>query len=237
MCVAGSGIQDGSSSVDSCTPCQCGYYSTGQGTSCIACPKTPFNHWVGDTYVSVGITFSPNATGPETCVPRFSQLPAPAGNRLALNDAVFTIATNGAASVAACVESCPENMCCIVQFEAGSNGAPNTCKHALLAPTGPVQENRSIPRLYYKLPPSMLIAAASVNANAGSSVQVKTQYSSIYMKCDMTPWGDLPATGEIGTSPNPALVEEAKQTVEWNAEGCTDEKSCSEACNTNAACW
>lgn len=233
MCIAGYGIQDGSSSVTSCAPCTCGYYSTGQGTSCTACPSTAFNHFVGERYVSVGITFFTNATGPETCVPRYSQLPRPAGDRLALNDAVFSPVAAGSGSVAACVESCPDNKCCIVQFEAGSNGAPNVCKHALLAPTGAVADNPIIPRLYYKLPPSMLIAAASINTSA----QAKTQYSSIYMKCDMSPWGDLPATGEIGTSPNPALVEMAKQTVEWNAAGCTDESSCSDSCNTNAACW
>lgn len=229
VCAAGSGIQDGSDAVSACSACACGSYSTGQGKACIACPTTAFNHHVGDTYVSVGMTFANNATGPETCVPRYAQLPAPAGNQLALNDAVFTAVPAGAASVAACIEACPNTMCCIAQYEAGSGGSPAVCKHAKLAPTGPVSADASIPRLFYKLPPSALIAAASVSA--------KTQSSSLYMSCNMSPWGALPGSGEIGTSPNPALVEEAKQTVEWDAAGCTDETSCGKSCDANAACW
>ncbi|WIA13214.1 hypothetical protein OEZ85_006806 [Tetradesmus obliquus] len=53
VCAAGSGIQDSSDVVSACSACACGSYSTGQGKACIACPTTPFNHHVGDTYVSV----------------------------------------------------------------------------------------------------------------------------------------------------------------------------------------
>jgi hypothetical protein len=40
VCAAGSGIQDGSDSVASCSACACGSYSTGQSKACSPCPTT-----------------------------------------------------------------------------------------------------------------------------------------------------------------------------------------------------
>eukprot|EP00775_Hariotina_reticulata_P001857 gene1857-2193_t len=242
VCAAGFGIPSPTSTnVADCAECSCGFYSEGDGTSCTACPETRFNHPVGNTYISQGITFWTKTPNSLTCVPEHAQLPAPCGAMFSVHDSVFTIqGPAAAASPGACVDASPKDKCTIVQFEEGPTPSTNVCKHAVLPPVGPVAENPAIPRLYYKLPPSELISDASIRSS--NQVRTKTKSSGIYARCNMAAWGTLPEDGEIGTSPNPYLVEQQKQTVEWNTPAgskwpCYSEASCQRTCDALATCW
>jgi hypothetical protein len=111
--------------------------------------------------------------------------------------------------------------------------------------------------LYYKLPPSQLIAAASqtisdhnssarlptLDSSSSSSgdsdhegsVRAKTQPAGIYARCAMNrAWVEQAKLGRVGTSTNPVRVEE-KDVMEWNE--CSSELSCRLKCEANAACW
>lgn len=229
MCAPGFGIPDSklaSSDVSLCELCPFGTYHAGGGLSCTACPRTPFNHPVGDKYVSYGITFAKGLTGPETCVPRYAQLPAPAGHRLAINESLFQVSTTD--SFVPCIEGCPVDQLCITQWELQGT----KCKRAILPPAGPEATSA---RLYYKLPPSEIIAAASAN---DTKVVRKTQAAGVYARGLMNPeWVTLAELGLVGTSTNPSLVEvtDMAQTVEWGE--CENEMTCRLKCETTAACW
>jgi hypothetical protein len=190
---------------------------------------------------------------PETCVPRYSQLPSPAGARLAIDPSLFLNSTQAGVDLATCIESCPASSCCIAQWELENH----TCRKAELAPVGPLYANSGA-SLYYKLPPSQLIAAASqldpdhsssdltarsqTSDNSGGPdhnhnglVKAKTQPAGIYARCAMDgAWVELAKLGRVGTSTNPGRVEESN-VVEW-AE-CSSELSCRLKCEANAACW
>jgi hypothetical protein len=192
---------------------------------------------VGDKYVSYGITFASGMAGPETCVPRFSQLPSPAGARLAIDPSLFENSTG--VDFATCIESCSPSSCCIAQWEVENN----TCRKAQLAPVGPLYATSGA-SLYYKLPPSQLIAAASQlnhssssedSSNSSSTIRAKTQPAGIYTRCAMdSAWVEQAKLGRVGTSTNPERVEE-RDVVEWGE--CSSELSCRLKCETNAACW
>ncbi|KAF8063058.1 Heat shock 22 kDa protein [Scenedesmus sp. PABB004] len=229
VCAAGFGIpasKPTSTNPADCMLCTYGTFHAGGGLRCSACPTTAFNHPSGDTYTSAGITFATGMVGPETCVPRYAQLPAPAGHRLALDGSLFNV-TTGRAFVD-CIESCPAAQCCIAQFET----AGGTCKHATLPPVGPGYVGA---RLYYKLPPSELVSSASTT---GTKLWAKTQPAGVYTRCVMdAQWVAKTEAGLVGTSTNPALVEETNMAkgVEWGE--CDSELACRLKCETNAACW
>lgn len=231
VCAPGYGIpscKPDSQDVGDCTICDFGTYHSGSQLRCSLCPTTYFNHAVGDTYVSYGITFSKGLDGPETCVPRYAQLPAPAGNRMAIDNSLLQVTT--AASYRDCIEGCQADQCCIAQFEAQGS----TCKRALLPPVGPAYTGAS---LYYKLPPSATIAAANVSANV-SMVWARTQAAGVYARCSMSDAFVAKAKlGLVGSSTNPQLVEtpDLASTVEWGE--CTDQLTCRLKCENNAACW
>eukprot|EP00775_Hariotina_reticulata_P006505 gene6505-6732_t len=70
--------------------------------------------------------------------------------------------------------------------------------------------NNEQPKLYYKLPPSELVAAA--NAANDTKVKAKTQSSGIYARCD------------LGTKP-------------WLADPLKNEATCEATCDALATCW
>jgi hypothetical protein len=208
-----------------------GMFHAGGSLRCSDCPSTPFNHPIGDKYISYGITFSSGMVNPETCVPRYSQLPAPAGARLAIDPLLFSNSTQTGVDLVTCIQSCPASSCCVAQWEVENN----TCRKAELAPVGPLYASSGA-SLYYELPPSQLIAAASQpisdhNDSARSptldssssgesdhegSVRAKTQPAGIYARCAMNrAWVEQAKLGRVGTSTNPRRVEE-KDVVEWN---------------------
>jgi hypothetical protein len=207
---------------------------------------------VGDKYVSYGITFASGMVGPETCVPRYSQLPSPAGARLAIDPSLFSNGTQTGVDLVTCIESCSPSFCCVAQWEVENN----TCRKAQLAPVGPLYAATGA-SLYYKLPPSQLIAAASQPSTSSSNssgtgstptrdtssssssgegtVRAKTQPAGIYTRCAMdSAWVEQAKLGRIGTSSNPERVEE-RDVVEWGE--CSGELNCRLKCEATAACW
>lgn len=244
VCAPGWGIpatKPNSNDTVDCEPCPYGTFHVGGSLRCSDCPNTPFNHPVGDKYISYGITFASGMSGPETCVPRRSQLPAPAGARLAIDPSLWSNATLTGVDFVTCIESCPAGYCCIAQWEVEGS----TCRTAKLAPVGPLYAAVGA-SLYYKLPPSQLIAAASQSTQNSSSsssegsgaegtVRAKTQPAGIYARCAMdVAWVEQAKLGRVGTSTDPARVEE-KDVVEWGE--CSSELTCRHKCEANAACW
>uniref|UniRef100_A0A383W8R7 Tyrosine-protein kinase ephrin type A/B receptor-like domain-containing protein n=1 Tax=Tetradesmus obliquus TaxID=3088 RepID=A0A383W8R7_TETOB len=232
VCAAGYGIATGETK---CSACPYGKFNLGTSESCNTCPQTTFNDFVGDGYLSNGITFKKNLKGPESCVPIHAQLPKPVGDRFGLPDAMFTdtvdVSTAGddKAKVAACVTACPANQCCIAEIEKSDSGI--TCKQARLAPLGAsTADNKA--RMYYKLPPSE-IAAATKN----TTTSAKTMASGIYAICDIEAHKAAAAAGELGTSPDPTKVEAGRNSIEFGTNACKNAETCKAACAADAACW
>lgn len=196
---------------------------------------------MGDGYTSYGITFEKGLKTPTSCVPRYAQLPKPAGDRMALPDAMFAIRVNVAitssdsAAVKSCIEQCPDDKCCIAEIAKDQVTGVISCKHARLTPIAPSTSDGK-PKLFYKLPPSEM-AAASVNTAQQQGVAAKTMAAGIFAVCNIDTFAADAAAGLVGTSPNPALVEAGRNAIEWNADNCKDLASCKKACMADAPCW
>jgi len=109
VCAAGYGKTSGATgnaSADCTELCPYGYFGAGDSTSCGQCPDTVFNHQVGNAVTSYGVTFYKGLSGPESCVPRFSQQANPAGHVMSLDDSMFTVNIPNAA-LQTCVKTCP----------------------------------------------------------------------------------------------------------------------------------
>jgi hypothetical protein len=230
VCAAGYGKADDNAA---CTACAYGSYNLGTTDSCMVCPETTFNDFVGDGYTSTGITFRTGLQGPESCVPRRAQLPKPVGDRFGLPDAMFVNVTVSAQSdnafVKDCVEACPANSCCIAEIEKSDSGSI-TCKHAVMAPVG---RDAAVARMYYKLPPSALAAASKKT----DKVDAKTMASGIYAICDIEAHKAAAAAGALGTSPDPTKVEDGRNSIAFNSAACSNAADCKKACAADAACW
>lgn len=232
-CAAGFGSATGV--ITDCATCNFDTYSTGGDLSaCNACPTTTFNHPLGSKYVSYGVTFQKGVTGSQACVPKYSQLPNPAGHRMVLDDSMWTNAVNYTgdvdAAITSCVEGCSPDTCCVAELE--MVGTTYVCKRAqfdVLASLAANQDTTKA-RMYYKLPPSE-IAAASVK-----NVEAKTIASGIFAVCDVDAFKALVQAGKVGTSPNPSKVEESRDFIEFNVQ-CNSESSCQKACMADATCW
>lgn len=176
VCKAGAGGAPGSCAACPYNTYQPGSAVFGDGRTCKSCPKSAFNHYIGDTFVSPGITFWTSMTSPYLCVPRYSQAASPAGHTLGLSDKVFVDVPSAASDTAACITACPADKCCIAEFYRESEYGPASCRHAILPPARPMAMVASVPddtkpRLYYKLPPSEMIAAASVKSASVNATQ------------------------------------------------------------------
>jgi len=236
VCAPGYGViaasATGNVTVDCQDLCPFGYYGDATGTSCGKCPDTVFNHPVGNALVSYGLTFYKGLTGPETCVPRYSQQANPSGHVMSLDDSMWNLQEDGVPRDD-CLKTCSVEQCCIAQFEATDPLDEETgrCQTSFLTPVGP---DTTTAKLYYKLPPSELIAAAS---KSNTTVKAKTQSSGIYARCSSSALEAAATDGKIGTSPFPDDIEKAKTFVRWNVAGCNSEASCEASCNALATCW
>lgn len=247
VCIAGYGGDPGD-----CTACPYGTFQPGSeygnGLTCRPCPATYFNHNLGDTFKSYGITFFKAMPNAFMCVPRFTQAAAPAGSILALPDKMFMV-DDSSTDVETCVRACPSDSCCIAEFTEEGD-----CRRAVLPPGRPaavvarvVEVDNSLPaKLYYKLPPSEM-SAMSVKSLLDKNITelspeqrlrlAKTLASGVFAICDLSEYEELAADGWLGTSNNPRLVEEARNIAEWDAPGCNSEFNCHEACVADATCW
>ena len=226
MCAPGYGDPNGLN-VTACAICPYGKYSDGDGVSCTACPSTVFNHEYGDPFTSPGVTFAEQQTSDASCVPRFAQLPNPAGHMLSLDASMFTTTTT---TLVNCVQTCDASKVCIQEFHNEDDEGEGECKRVELVPVGATDTGA---KLYYKLPPSELIAASSTN----TTIQAKTQSSGIYVRASLGSYAKLAEDGAIGTSPYNDDIEKEKTFVRWDERGCTTEASCKTVCDAMATCW
>lgn len=237
-CAPGFGKADASSP---CTLCPFGTYNLGNSDSCNACPSTTYNDPMGDSFTSYGITFNPGMSHADACVPRYAQLPNPAGNRMVLPSSMFTetidvsTETSDELAVDKCVKACPADKCCIAEMAKGDDGGV-MCKHARLTPTGAAYEATA--KLFYKIPPSEFAAAGADKNKTDPQMRAKTIGSGLYAACDINTWKEDAVNGLVGTSPNPLLVEvDGANATEWNTPECNSIASCKAACLTSAPCW
>jgi hypothetical protein len=224
----------GDINVDCQNLCPYGYFGDGKSTTCLKCPDTVFNHEYGDPFTSYGVTFSPGLTDANSCVPRYSQQPNPTGHIMALPDAMLVASLpggviQGAVPLGDCVTTCPADKYCINQFQASeADENIGTCHTAVLDPAAPTYTG---PKLYYKLPPSELIAAASTG-----DVKAKIKSSGIYAECSLATYGAA-VVESIGRSPFPEDVEQPETFARWNEVDCDDKDKCKVKCDALATCW
>lgn len=228
MCAAGYGQANGGA----CAECNYGSWQMGTAASCTTCPSTTFQDFVGDSYVSYGITTFKGAKNSNACVPRYAQLPNPAGDSMALAAGMLAapeeIAGAANAAVKTCVEACPTDKCCIAEMQETSSGL--SCSRGTFDPAAPLAGGAAQgARMYYKLPPSEF-AAASVN----TTTRAKTISSGIYAICNIDAYATEAGDGKVGTSTDPTKVED-ENYADWTE--CTSVQGCKEKCDKNAACW
>jgi hypothetical protein len=218
VCKAGAGGTPGSCSACPYNTYQPGAAVFGDGYTCRPCPKSAFNHYIGDTFTSPGITFWTAMASPYLCVPRYSQAASPAGHTLGLPDKVFTDVPDGASDMAACITACPADKCCIAEFFRESDAGGSSCRHAILPPARPMAMVASVddgkPRLYYKLPPSEMIAAASIksgaNSTQGGSSNSGNSTGGVGAVYTDTAAGNRTAVGTVAGSVSPENAVKAK---------------------------
>eukprot|EP00775_Hariotina_reticulata_P006512 gene6512-6739_t len=140
-------------------------------------------------------------------------------------------ATQGSVPLVDCVKACPDDKCCINQYQATNTADENsgTCLTAVLDPVAP---DTTTAKLYYKLPPSELIAAASTE-----DVKALTKSSGIYARCSLASYATQAGNGEIGTSPFPDDIEQPSTFTRWNEPRCNSEATCEATCDALATCW
>ena len=227
MCIAGYGKAQGSSL---CTPCAYGFYQPGGLTTCQACPTTPFYAPVdgaGDTYVSDGTTTYPTSHGAEACVPKQSQLSPEAGQAYIApgSSAMSLLSSAPAPTLKACLDSCPAGQCCLAQYDVTGK----LCYSVALAPVAASAAGQS---LVYKLPPSTLGSASSLEEPA--AVKGKTMSSGYYAHCAI-PTASAAAWAGAGTG----LGADARTFVQGGAQKrvVSDRAECKKLCDDSNVCW
>jgi hypothetical protein len=214
----------GQNTTGQCVPCAQGTYQPGPNPTCLVCPTSTFYSPVdgnGTAFTSNGITTYTGSINQEACVPIQSQLSPEAGQAyIAPTDAntmaLYTPAP--AASLAACIASCPANKCCMAQYDVNST----TCYTVQLDAVS--SEATTGQQLVYKLPPSTLGSA--------SSVKTKMMSSGFYAHCA------IPAAQQANWLAAGSNLDDsgrvfAKSTT-WKAATRAD---CKKACDNSNVCW
>ena len=225
MCVAGYGR---ATAAGSCALCNFGSFQPGGDNTCTTCPSTAFYTPVdgaGDTYTSAGTTLYQGSFGQEACVPQRSQLSPEAGQAYIASDSAAASllgASTNAADLATCVESCPADKCCMAQYDV----AGKACFKVLLDPVA--SDATDAKQLLYKLPPSTIGSASSVDA--------KTMSSGYYAHCaiptaDATKWEA--AGSNLGGDARTFVTGSA---AAWTAAG-QSKDDCKKACDNSNVCW
>jgi hypothetical protein len=252
VCLAGFGRATDTSKT--CTPCPYGSYQTGTGASCLSCPFASFYSPVdgnGATVNSSSTTLFDSAVSAEACVPLQSQLSPEAGqayfspdNAPVLNLTTTTNLTN----IGACFGRCPNNTCCLMQYDAVNR----TC---MIATFAPVPFNTSVAtglQLLYKLPPSAMGSASSVQlpqpgpdgsvpaaavAVEGSDpgVSAKTIASSYYATCSV-PAATAAVWTTAGTNLGPDARTFVKGAATWDSAS-GSKAECQRRCDQSNTCW
>lgn len=217
-----------------CSICPPGQYQPGGLTTCQPCANATFYPPVdgsGDRWTSTGLTTFPGAVGPEFCVTKESQLSPEAGQAYFDKSPESPLVqqqmlTNSSrASLGACMASCPADSCCLAEY----NTASKVCLTAAFAPVG--TGSGDIQKLYYKLAPSAMGSASSVE---GEEAKAKMISSGMYARCS--------ATSELWMTLGTPLTVDARTFVSpdqmWDhVHYVSSEDDCKKKCDASNVCW
>jgi len=227
VCVAGYGKATGS---NTCTMCGYGSFQPGGDITCATCPSTAFYTPVdgaGQTYTSTGTTFYQGSFGQEACVPVRSQLSPEAGQAyIAADSTAFSLlgAPTAADSLTDCVESCPADKCCMAQYDVTGKA----CYKVLLEPVS--SEASSGRQLLYKLPPSTLGSASSVEEPKAGAKMMSSGY---YAHCTIP--ANTATTWEAAGSDLGNNARTFVKAAAWT--GVQSKDDCKKACDNSNVCW
>jgi hypothetical protein len=227
VCVAGYGLAAPTDTL--CTTCHYGTYQPGGLTQCQACPNTTWYTPVdgrGPTWTSRSTTLFKGAMGLEACVPVQSQLSPEAGQAYFSPESAMQplLSNSSAATLGACLGACGAESCCLAQWDAVSQ----TCQTASL---GVSSAGAGGYQLQYKLPPSTLVAAASVD-----KTKAKMIASGYYAYCTVTE-GDLEAWETAGfTLTTDARTFSSDFPPVWDLS-LDAGASCRSNCDNSNVCW
>lgn len=230
--------------------CAYGTFASGPNTGeCTACPVAKYYMPVSGlnvTISSLGWTTYPGAFGEEVCVSKTSQV-SPDGGQAFLpnisNPAPFTLAGTSNDTLDKCINACdpPNQRLCFAQWDTQTK----KCAFATLAPIA--SNNASVVHLVYKLLPSSVSAASSLQPGAASAapdaatdgppspkVAVKSMPSGYYahghiVASDIAAWSGLGS--HLTESANTFSSSEDLRT------NVNDVKDCKKICDNSAVCW
>jgi hypothetical protein len=191
----------------------------------------------GATYTSTGTTLYPGSFDKESCVPRRSQLSPEAGQAYLVPGSALLGTAETAATLTACIESCPTDQCCLAQYDVTAQ----KCNKMVLAPSA--SDVATGKQLLYKLPPSTLGSASSVPVVAGqepaatpsATVTGKMMASGYYAHCTV-PNADAPAWEAAGSNLGSDARTFAKNGAQWTAAN-TKRDECKKLCDNSNVCW
>jgi hypothetical protein len=227
VCVAGYGLAAPSYTL--CTLCDYGTYQPGGLTQCQACPNTLFYAPIaggGPAWTSQGTTLFKGAMGVEACVPVQSQLSPEAGQAyFSPASAMQLVLRNSTATtLAACLAACGSEGCCLAQWEAAAQTCQTVSLRVSSAGAGGYQ-------LQYKLPPSTLVAASSVD-----KTNAKMMASGYYAYCTVAE-GNLAAWETAGvTLTTDARTFSSDPLPVWDLS-LDGGASCRRNCDNSNVCW
>jgi hypothetical protein len=246
VCLAGFGKVTNTSKT--CTPCPYGSFQPGTGAFCQPCPFANFYSPVdgnGATVNSSGTTLFDSVVSAEACVPMQSQLSPEAGQAYFSpeNTAVLNMTSiANTSNIGACFGRCPNNTCCLMQYDAGNR----TCRIATFAPVAYNTSVTSGVQLLYKLPPSAMGSASSVElpqpgpeglvpAAEGAAVSAKTIASGYYATCTV-PAATAAVWQTAGTNLGPDARTFAKGVAAWDTTSLS-KAECQRRCDQSNTCW
>eukprot|EP00775_Hariotina_reticulata_P006511 gene6511-6738_t len=192
----------------SAQPCPLGFYSVGDATNgiqtqnpvCQKCAVNQFTLDVGSRSCDVcnagfGIPVTSTSTNTSDC------------DTCLYGSYSFA----GQSNLGDCVRSCPVDSCCVAQWEALNDAETvGNCRQVIMPPAAP---DTTTAKLYYKLPPAGLIAAASMkNVSASSELQtgsgLKVSAASLQVAGKVDEQGRVVFDGSVGpTRSSPDAVK------------------------------
>lgn len=222
-----------------CSLCPPGQYQPGGLTACTPCGNATFYPPVdgsGDRWTATGLTTFPGAVGPEWCVTKESQLSPEAGQAYFNKDSDLLdpswegqfVASNTWETLGECMGSCPADSCCLAEYDTESK----VCLTASLEPAG--IESGGHQKLYYKLAPSAMGSASSVD----DPVKAKMISSGMYARCQATSELWMFGVGTPLTADARTFADVQNGQSYWDyADYVDSENDCKKKCDASNVCW
>jgi hypothetical protein len=200
-----------------CGLCNYGSFHPGGDTTCSTCPSSAFYTPVdgnGATYTSAGTTLYPGSFDKESCVPLSSQLSPEAGQAyLVTGDNLLGTATTEQ-TLEACIQTCDANKCCMAQYDVTGK----KCYKMELVPSASTVTTGK--QLLYKLPPSTLGSASSVqDSSPAPTVGAKMMSSGYYAHCTVDTAAWEAAGSNLGSDAR-TFVKDAQPKTNTNRGDC-----------------